>query len=133
MIVASMDRAARSVPDLYAIVDGLTERGVQVQFLKEAQTFAPGGASSMSRLLLGVLGSVAEFERALIRERQAEGIAAAKARGAYRGSKPRLTTEQIEQARNRVAQGAPVAKVAREAGVSRQTLYNALNAKGAYA
>ena len=114
-------------------VDGMVERGVSVRFIKESQTFAPGTSSSMSRLLLGVLGSVAEFERALIHERQDEGIAAAKARGAYRGSQPRLTTEQIGQARNRVAQGVPVARVAREAGGSRQTLYDALSARNAYA
>ncbi|PKZ40777.1 hypothetical protein CYJ76_11250 [Kytococcus schroeteri] len=70
--VTSMDRLARSVPDLYGLVDGLTARGVSVRFLKEGQTFEPGGASSMNRLLLGVLGAVAEFERSLIRERQAQ-------------------------------------------------------------
>ena len=85
VIVPSMDRLARSVPDLYALVDGMVERGVSVRFIKESQTFAPGTSSSMSRLLLGVLGSVAEFERALIHERQAEGIAAAKAPGGLSG------------------------------------------------
>ncbi len=66
--VASMDRLARSVPDLYSLVDSLVERGVCVRFIKEGQDFEPGSASSMSRLLLGVLGAVAEFERSLIRE-----------------------------------------------------------------
>ena len=134
VVVASMDRLARSVPDLFALVDGLTGRGVNVQFVKEGQVFAPGGtASSMSRLLLGVLGAVAEFERAILRERQAEGIRAARARGAYRGSKPRLTAEQIADARERVEAGVPLARVAREAGVARQTLYDALSGRGAYA
>ncbi len=132
--VASMDRFARSVPDLYALVDGLVARGVVVRFLKEGQVFESGSASSsMSRLLLGVLGSVAEFERSLIRERQAEGIAQAKARGVYRGRSKALTAEQVEQARERVAAGVPLSRVAREAGVSRSVMSDAVKRRGAYA
>ncbi|MFJ6847294.1 recombinase family protein [Micrococcus luteus] len=79
--VALMDRLARSVPDLLALVDGLTGRGgVTVRFLKEGQTFELGSASSMSRFPLGVLGAVAEFERSLIREWQADGIAQTEAK-----------------------------------------------------
>lgn len=72
------------------------------------------------------MGSVAEFERAIIKERQAEGIRAAKARGVYRGRKRALTPEQVEAARSRIAQGVPKAAVARDLGVTRQTLYSAL-------
>lgn len=131
--VASMDRFARSVPDLYALVDGLTTRGVSVRFLKEAQTFEPGATSSMSRLLLGVLGAVAEFERSLIRERQAEGIAQARARGVYRGRSRSLSPHQVEEARQRVAAGVPLSRVAREAGVSRSVMSDAVKARRAYA
>jgi len=133
IVVPSMDRLARSVPDLYGLVDLLRERGVSVRFLKEGQTFDPGGASSMSRLLLGVLGAVAEFERSLIRERQAEGIAQAKAKGVYRGRSKALSPEQVEQARERVRAGVPLSRVARDAGVSRSVMYDAVKGRGAYA
>lgn len=66
-------RLARNLDDLRRIVDDLTGRGVAVQFVKEAQTFT-GDDSSMSKLLLSVMGAFAEFERSLIRERQLEGI-----------------------------------------------------------
>jgi DNA invertase Pin-like site-specific DNA recombinase len=77
----------------------------------------------MATLLLSVLGAFAEFERALIRERQAEGIALARARGAYRGRRPSLTSDQAETVRARAAAGEPKASLARELGISRQTLY----------
>lgn len=133
IVAPSMDRLARSVPDLYALVDGLTGRGVAVRFLKEGQRFEPGSASSMSRLLLGVLGAVAEFERSLIRERQAEGIAQAKAKGVYRGRARRLSPEQVVEARERVSAGVPLSRVAREAGVSRSVMDDAVKGRGAYA
>jgi DNA invertase Pin-like site-specific DNA recombinase len=72
------------------------------------------------------MGAFAEFERSLIRERQREGIAIAKEKGLYRGRKPKLNAEQIEEARARVASGVPKARVAREMGVSRMTLYAVL-------
>lgn len=124
--VPSMDRLARNLEDLLSLVRGLTERGVRVEFIKEGQTFT-GQDSPMATLLLSLLGAVASFERSLIRERQAEGIALAKERGVYKGRKPSLTAEQVADARQRVAEGVPKAKVARDLGVSRQTLYTALS------
>ena len=82
--------------------------------------------------MLTILGAVAQLERSVIRERQMEGISLAKAAGKYdKGVK--LTAEQIEEARRRVASGVPKAAVARELGVSRQTLYTALSGAGRYA
>ncbi|ARD42475.1 recombinase family protein [Actinomyces gaoshouyii] len=127
LVVTSMDRLARSVRDLADLVDELTGRGVAVTFLREAQTYGAGQADPMSRLLLGVLGAVAEFERAIIRERQAEGIAAAKRRGAYTGRARALSEADIPRARARVAAGMPKAVVARDLGVHRSTLHRALN------
>ena len=80
----------------------------------------------MATLLLSVLGAFAEFERALIRERQAEGIALAKARGVYTGRKRALTPDQVSDLRARVAAGEPKASLARKFGISRQTLYQYL-------
>lgn len=79
-------------------------------------------------LMLTILGGIAQFERALIKERQAEGIALAKERGVYKGRAKALNAEQVAEARESVAQGIPKAKVARDLGVSRQTLYSALSA-----
>ena len=82
--------------------------------------------------MLTVLAGIAQMERRVIRERQAEGIAIAKRKGVYdRG--PKLTPEQVREARQRVAGGVPKAKVARDLGVARQTLYAALKGEGRYA
>lgn len=123
--VASLDRLARNLTDLRALVETLTGKGVRVEFVKEGLTFT-GEDSAMATLLLLVMGAFAEFERALIRERQAEGITIAKAKGVYKGRKPVLTPEQVQDMRARVASGVPKAKVARDMGVSRQTVYNTL-------
>lgn len=80
----------------------------------------------MANLMLSVMGAFAEFERALIRERQREGIALAKQRGAYRGRKKVLTPKQSEQMRQRAAAGESKAKLAREFGISRETVYQYL-------
>jgi DNA invertase Pin-like site-specific DNA recombinase len=125
--VASLDRLARNLDDLRRLVTDLTTKGVRVEFAKEGLTFT-GEDSAMSKLLLSVMGAFAEFERSLIRERQAEGIAIAKANGVYRGRKRALTEEQVGKARERVSEGVPKAVVARDLGVSRQTLYSALSA-----
>ena len=77
---------------------GLTGKGVRVEFVKENLTFT-GEDSPMANLLLSVMGAFAEFERALILERQREGIAAAKQRGVYTGRKPALTAAQADQLR----------------------------------
>ena len=126
LIAVSMDRLARSLIDLHRLVDELTERGVSVKFLKEGQTYSLD-SSPVAKLMLGLLGSVAEFERAIIRERQAEGIAKAKARGVYKGRAKVLNEEQIIQARKWVSEGIPKAEVARRLGIGRTTLYKYLN------
>lgn len=125
VIVHSMDRLARNLDDLRRLVRTLTGKGVRVEFVKESLTFT-GEDSPMANLLLSVMGAFAEFERALILERQREGIAAAKTRGVYTGRKPALTREQAEQLRARAAAGEPKSALANEFGVSRETVYNYL-------
>ncbi|MFK9428577.1 helix-turn-helix domain-containing protein, partial [Escherichia coli] len=85
-----------------------------------------GEDSPMANLMLSVMGAFAEFERALIRERQREGIALAKQRGAYRGRKKSLSSERIAELRQRVEAGEQKTKLAREFGISRETLYQYL-------
>jgi DNA invertase Pin-like site-specific DNA recombinase len=126
LIVVSMDRLARSLIDLHRLVGELTERGVSVKFLKEGQVYSQD-STPVAKLMLGLLGSVAEFERSIIRERQAEGIAKAKARGVYKGRAKVLNEEQIMQAREWVREGIPKAEVARRLGIGRTTLYNYLS------
>lgn len=126
LVVTSMDRLARSLIDLHRLVDELTNRDVSVKFLKEGQTYSLN-STPIAKLMLGLLGSVAEFERAIIRERQAEGIARAKARGVYKGRPKALTDEQLAQAREWLGAGIPKAEVARRLGIGRTTLYNHLS------
>jgi len=125
VVTHSMDRLARNLDDLRRIVRELTAKGVQVQFAKEQLTFT-GEDTAMSNLLLSVMGAFAEFERALIGERQREGITLAKARGAYRGRKKSLTEDQSQQLRQRAGAGEAKTILARELGVSRETVYQYL-------
>src|SRR5260370_2841277 len=118
----SMNRLARNLNDLRRIVLGLTERGVHIVFVSENLTFT-GEDSPMSNLLLSVMGVFAQFERELIRERQREGITIARREGKYRGRKPSLTPARAAELRRRVTDGDPKAALAREFGISRDTLY----------
>jgi DNA invertase Pin-like site-specific DNA recombinase len=122
VVVHSLDRLGRNLDDLRSIVDRLNQRSVTVQFVKEGLTFV-GDDSPMSKLLFNLLGSFAEFERSLIRERQREGIALAKKEGKYRGRKPSLTAEQAADLRKRAKAGENKAALAREFSISRETLY----------
>ena len=127
VVVHSMDRLARNLDDLRRLVQTLTERGVRIEFIKENLTFT-GEASPMANLMLSVMGAFAEFERALIREHQREGIALARKRGAYRGRKKALSPDKIAELRQRVATGEQKAQLARDFGISRETLYQYLKA-----
>ncbi len=123
LVVHSMDRLARNLDDLRKIVLGLTGRGVAVEFEKERLTFT-GEDSAMSNLLLSVMGAFAEFERLLIKEHQREAIALAKRAGVYKVRKPSLTKERATELRRRVQAGEKKAALAREFGISQETLYS---------
>lgn len=125
VVVHSMDRLARNLDDLRRMVQVLTQRGVHIQFIKEHLMFT-GEDSPMANLMLSVMGAFAEFERALIRERQREGIALAKQRGAYRGRKKALSNDDAVLLKARIANGEKKTVVARELGISRETLYQYL-------
>lgn len=127
VIVHSMDRLARNLDDLRRTVRALTDKGVKVEFLHEHLVFT-GEESPMANLLLSVMGAFAEFERNLIRERQLEGIALAKQRGAYKGRKTSLTADDVDTIHQRLSEGRKKAQLAREFGISRETLYQYLRA-----
>jgi DNA invertase Pin-like site-specific DNA recombinase len=121
-----MDRLARNLLDLRNLVDRFIAKGIKVEFIKENVQFT-GQDSPMSILLLNLLGAFAEFERSLIRERQREGIAIAKRAGKYKGRKPVLIQSDIAGIRERIAGGISKARIARELGISRQSLYKYLD------
>jgi DNA invertase Pin-like site-specific DNA recombinase len=125
VVVHSMDRLARNLDDLRQVVRMLTGKGVKIQFVKESLTFS-GEDSPLANLLLSVMGAFAEFERSLIRERQMEGIALAKQRGAYHGRKRSLSGAEVSELLNRAALGEKKAQIARDFNISRETLYKYL-------
>jgi len=127
LIVHSLDRLARNTVDLLQLVERLTGQGITVVFAKQHLTFS-GESNPMNDLLLTMLGAMAQFERALIRERQAEGIALAKKKGVYKGGKPKLDGAQVQELRLRAADPAiSKAALAREYGISRTVLYRYLD------
>lgn len=129
LVVHSLDRLARSTLDLLELVQRLTGQGITIVFAKEHLTFS-GEANPMNELLLTVLGAIAQFERSLIRERQAEGIAIAKAKGIYKGRKPKLNAAQVQELCLRAADPAvSKAALAREYGISRTQMYQYLDGR----
>src|SRR5215217_7670927 len=125
VVVHSMDQLARNLDDLRRIVQTLTQKGVRIEFVKENLTFT-GEDSPMSNLMLSVMGAFAEFERSLIRERQREGIALAQQRGVYKGRKKTLTPERAAELVQRAGSGIPKVVLARDYGISRETVYQYL-------
>lgn len=137
VVVASMDRLARSLVDLNTLVQQITgdpddhteadpRKGATIEFLKERLVFAPGGADPMATFQLNMMGAFAQFERELIRQRQREGIEAAKRRGVYKGRPRALDSATIKAVRTEALEGKPKAQIARDYGISRATLYRYL-------
>lgn len=137
VVVTSMDRLARSVIDLNNIVQQITgnpahhteenpRKGASIEFLKERLTFTPEGEDPMAEFQLNMMGAFAQFERDLIRQRQADGIAAAKKRGAYKGRPRSIQGDKLREIRNAALAGTPKAQIARDYNISRSTLYRYL-------
>ena len=132
--VHSMDRLSRSLKDLQEVVELLTARGVAVEFCKENLKFerpgnnSGGHTAAYSKLLLQMLGAVGEFERALIRERQREGIAIAKTKGVYKGRKSGLNAEMKLKLREMIASGISKTEIAKNLAISRASVYQYIKA-----
>lgn len=126
--VTSADRLARSTRDLLDIVQSLKDRGVQVEFLDNPalNTDTPQG-----EFMLTILAAVAQLERSIIRERQAEGIAIARAAGKYDRA-PKLSPDEARQVRELAAMGVPKTAIARKLNCSRHTVYAVLDRIGKY-
>src|SRR3954447_3246204 len=117
--VTRIDRLARSTFDLFAIVKQIVDAKAQFQSL--AELWADTGTST-GRLMLAVLGGLADVESDLIRTRTAEGRSRATARGQHMGRPPALTKQQQKEARRRRAEGATLAELARSYAVSPSTI-----------
>lgn len=120
LVVTRIDRLARSIKDLQDIVYTLKEQGVTLKAIEQPIDTR----SAAGKAFLDMLGVFAEFETNLRRERQIEGIAAAKSRGVYRGRKPSVDTTEILRLRLEEKLGAT--EIARRLGVGRATVYRAL-------
>ena len=125
--VHSIDRLARNMSDLLSIVDDLVKRDVTVKFHSEGLTFAPQTDDPMASLMLHMLGAIAEFERSLIGQRRKEGLEAARKRGKQIGRRKSLSDEDLSEIAQKLSKGDSKSDLAKEYGVSRTTLYAALN------
>jgi DNA invertase Pin-like site-specific DNA recombinase len=119
VVVTRIDRLARSTFDLFAIVRQIADVGARFRSL--AEPWADTGTST-GRLMLAVLGGLADVERDLIRTRTAEGRSRATARGQHMGRPPALTPQQQAEARQRRAEGATLKELARSYEVSAATI-----------
>lgn len=120
VVVWSIDRLARDLRDLQEVVSTLTAKGASVTFVSERLSFSGSQDDALSRLQLQMMGAFAEFERNILRRRQAEGIAKAKERGVYKGRKPTVDAAAIRQLR---AEGLGATAIADMLGVARATVY----------
>ena len=121
--VHSIDRLARDLRDLESIISQLNDKGVTISFLSENLTFSAGADDAFAKLQLQMMGAFAEFERNIIRSRQAEGIARAKERGVYKGRKKTIDENRLRKMK---AEGHGVTEIAELVGVSRMTVYRTL-------
>jgi DNA invertase Pin-like site-specific DNA recombinase len=135
IFVHSMDRLSRSLRDLQEVVEKLTAKGITISFKKENLTFEPPAADgdahrmAYSMFMLQLLGSVAQFERALIRERQREGIAIAKKEKRYKGRKQALSKSDVARLKELALDGVSKVDLAEKFNISRASVYVYLSSK----
>ena len=125
VVVCSIDRLAR---DLQDIISTLNDKGISISFLSERLTFSAEADDAFAKLQLQMMGAFAEFERNIIKKRQAEGIAKAKAKGVYKGIKKRIDRARVNQLK---AKGYSTYKIAEEMGISRMSVHRILNTEAA--
>jgi len=120
VVVYSIDRLARNLRDLQSIIQKLNDKGATIHFLSERLTFSASSDDAFAKLQLQMMGAFAEFERNIIRKRQAEGIAKAKARGVYAKRGASINKERVKQLQ---ANGLTITAIAREMDISRMSIY----------
>ena len=120
IIVWSIDRLARDLRDCQDIVARLNDKGVSVSFLSENLKFTASDDDPFSKLQLHLMSAFAEFERSIIRRRQKEGIAKAKAKGVYKGRPPGINASKVAEL---CQKGLGVSEIAGNLGISRASVY----------
>ncbi|WP_040464236.1 recombinase family protein [Erythrobacter sp. NAP1] len=120
LIVTRLDRLARSVGDLFTVIERLQSKGVSFRCLQQSGVDTD---SSTGRLMMAILGAVAAFEADIRKERQMEGIAKAKAAGVYKGRKKTIDTKEIIRLHK---QGVTPSQIAKKLGISRASVYRHL-------
>jgi DNA invertase Pin-like site-specific DNA recombinase len=123
LVVTKLDRLARSIQHLMEIVGTLKRKKVALRILTGGE--AMDTSTATGRLMIQVIGAIAEFERSMMLERQKDGIAAAKAAGKYKGRKP-TARAQADQVRELAAQGVSKVEIARRLGMHRASVYRFL-------
>ncbi len=127
VFVHSIDRIARNLQNLRKIVTDLNEKDITINFVKENLIFSPNNEDPRSTLMLSMMGAFAEFELALIRERQKEGIEIAKAKGGYKCGRPRkLSDEKIKNILSDLSNGMHRTEVLTKYEISWPTLWKYL-------
>ena len=123
--VYDISRLARNLRDLQEILETLLAKGVTVTFKKEALTFSADETNHIAKLQLQMMGAFAEFERNIIAERQADGIAKAKARGVYanRERKPNINYDEV---RRLSTDGMTPTNISRQLNISRMSVHRIL-------
>lgn len=124
VVVYSIDRLARDLRDLQDIIRLVNDKGASISFLTESLNFSADKEDAFAKLQLQMMGAFAEFERNIIRKRQAEGIAKAKVKGVYKGRKPTIDRDLVRQLKE---QGLSTYKIASEMGISRMSVHRILN------
>ena len=120
VVVHSIDRLARNLMDLQSIIQELNDKGVTIRFLSESLSFSADGGCAFQTLQLQMLGAFAQFERSMIRKRQAEGIAKAKAKGVYTQRKRTINPDKVKQL---FEDGMSKAAIAKHLNISRMSVY----------
>ena len=123
VVVHSIDRLARNLMDLQSIIQELNDKGVTIRFLSESLSFSADGGCAFQTLQLQMLGAFAQFERSMIRKRQAEGIAKAKAKGVYAQRKRTINPDKVKQL---FEDGMSKAAIAKHLNISRMSVYRSL-------
>ncbi|RUO39619.1 hypothetical protein CWE22_10025 [Pseudidiomarina aestuarii] len=121
--VHSIDRMARNLEDLLSLIKQFNEKDTTLHFVKEDLKFKGSGDDASQKLMLSIMGAVAEFERAIILERQREGIARAKQRGVYKGRKKSVDRDKVLELHQ---QGVKKMQIAKKLGIGRATVYRIL-------
>lgn len=124
VVVHSIDRLARDLRDLQSIIEALNAKGVAISFKSEGLTFSAESDDAFAKLQLQMMGAFAEFERNIIRKRQAEGIAKAKVKGVYKGGKKRINRDKVKELKS---EGLSTYKIADALGISRMSVHRILN------